>query len=99
MRFVGKKLSDDERYEVIHNIFVPDESYSFPQTKFGKFNRPFRSSWLEQYPGLVYSPSTDGAFCLPCVLFSADIDKRGQLVKEPYRNWKKATEQLDEHFI
>ena len=98
MRFVGKSLSDDEKYELLNNVFVPDGSYSFPFSTFGQAKRSFRSSWLKQYPGLVYSPSQDGAFCLVCVVFSTDIEARGQLVKEPFKNWKKATERFDEHF-
>ena len=33
------------------------------------------------------------------MLFSTDIEDRGQLVKEPFRNWKKATERFDEHSL
>ena len=102
MRFVGKRLSDDEKYELLNNVFVPDDSYLFPFSIFGgqsnHSKRAFKSSWLKTYPGLVYSPSEDGAFCLPCLLFSTDTDARGQLVKEPFKNWKKATERFNEHF-
>ena len=66
--------------------------------KFGEYTRSFQKAWIKLYPGLVYCPKEDAAYCLPCALFSTDLDKRGQLVKEPFRNWKKATQQFDEHF-
>ena len=101
--FVGKRLSADEKFDLINNLFTPEDSYSFLFFVFGTGihakKRSFKSSWLKQYPGLVYSPREDGAFCLPCVLFSTDIEARGQLVKEPVRNWRKATERFDEHFL
>ena len=52
-----------------------------------------------KYPGLFYSVSCDGAFCLHCVLVCKEPSKHGQLVSEPFRNWKKATEKFDEHFL
>jgi hypothetical protein len=51
-----------------------------------------------KYPGLFYSVSCDGAFCLHCVLVCKEPSKHGQLGSEPFRNWKKATEKFDEHF-
>ena len=101
--FVGKRLSADEKFDLINNVLTAEGSYSFPFSVFGTGihakKRSFKSSWLKQYPGLVFSPREDGAFCLPRVLFSTDIEARGQLVKEPVRNWKKATERFDEHFL
>lgn len=96
--FVGKTLSDTDRYDILENMFTPTASYKFPQTQYASFKRSFQLSWLSRYPGLVYSPACDGAYCLYCVLFKTDCNRRG-LVTEPYRNWKKATEKFDEHFL
>ena len=41
------------------------KNFSFPNTN----GRSFRYNWLESYTWLCYLPSTDGAFCLSCVLF------------------------------
>lgn len=81
------------------NVYKPDNSFKFPFTQFSGRNRSFQHNWLARYPGLCYSPQLDAAFCIYCVLFSTNTDKRGKLVKNPYRNWKKATEQFDEHFL
>lgn len=45
------------------------------------------------------SPQFDAEFCKYCVLFTTNTDKRGKLVTNPSTNWKKATEQFDEHFL
>lgn len=60
--FIHKNLSDDEKYELLKNVYVPENSYSFPSTRFGDKNRSFQYNWLNKYPGLAYSPSMDGAF-------------------------------------
>lgn len=96
--FVGKNLTDGQKYDAMTNILTPPPSFSFPTTKFGTKNRSFRLLWLSKYPGLVYSPSCDGAYCLPCVMFHTKTTQ-SQLVMEPFRNWKKATERFDEHFF
>ena len=96
---VNKVLSDEERYDALKNLHYPQIGYKFPQTSFGKINRSFQSQWLSKYHGLVYSVSCDGAFCLHCVLFCKEPSKHGQLVSEPFRNWKKATEKFDEHLL
>lgn len=97
--FCEKRLSDTEKYELMKNVYKPDVSFKFPSSKFGGKNRSFQFSWLARYPGLCYSPQFDAAFCMYCVLFTANTDKRGKLVTNPFTNWKKATEQFDEHFL
>ena len=58
-----KGMNKLEIENLIKNVFKPDKIFVFPKT--GK--RCFRYVWLERYPWLCYSPSTDGAYCLPCV--------------------------------
>ena len=36
---------------------------------------------------------------MPCVLFNCVQSRRGQLVVEPFRNWKKAVERFSEHLL
>ena len=95
--YVGKKLSRDEKFELLKNVHTPDANISYPMFSFGSKKRSFQHRWIARYPKLCYSSSTDGAFCLHCVLLSDD-QKQGQLVKQPFCNWKKATERFDEHF-
>ena len=41
----------------------------------------FKLNWLDELPGLIYSPLFDGEFCLPGAIFITDRDKYGVLVK------------------
>ena len=78
---------------LIDSVFVPGEKFEFPQSYFGKakISRKFRSSWLKEFNWLRYSPSQDGAFCLPCVLFGKMFPKKNgkasKLFKQPFRHW------------
>ena len=67
--FVNKKLSREMQFSVLNNVFVPESNFNFPVSIFGKSKRSFVHSWLSRFPGLVYSPSQDCAYCLPCSLF------------------------------
>ena len=61
--------------------------------------RSFQHSWISKYPGLSYSASQDGAYCLFCLLFVCDKTERVVLKRKPYRNWKHATEIFNGHFL
>lgn len=73
--------------------------FKFPLSVNGNKNRSFQRSWLERYPGLVYDVEEDGVYCIDCVLFEPEPEKRGKLVNAPFKNWKKALEIFDEHFF
>ena len=47
-------ISDIEKKDLIKNVFVPDDNFSFPET-----NRSFKSEWFKWFPWLCYSPSED----------------------------------------
>ena len=73
----------------------------FPKTTKSGRKRRFNSSWLQDFPWLVYSRYLDGTFCLPCILFarqcgcnSAKLDK---LVKSPLTFWTTAFCRLSNH--
>ena len=57
-------ISDIEKKDLIKNVFVPDDNFSFPET-----NRSFKSEWFKWFPWLCYSPSEDAVYCLAYVLF------------------------------
>ena len=64
----------------------------------GGCKRRFKLNWLNEMPGLVYSPLLDGAFCLPCTIFVTDRDKYGLLVNKPFRAWHRKSDKLVPHF-
>ena len=97
-RVVDKRLTDVEKLKALNKDWSPSESFKFPLTMFGKQKRSFQISWQSKYPGLVYSEQEDGAYCKFCVLFDCEAQKWGQLVKEPFRNWRKAVEKFNENF-
>ncbi|XP_052268219.1 52 kDa repressor of the inhibitor of the protein kinase-like [Dreissena polymorpha] len=92
------KLTDEERDTLLSTDWKPSEKHMYKKTQFGKTSRTFQSSWLQKYPGLVYSVEEDGAYCVHCVTFPGN-KKRGKLVSEPFQNWKKAIEVFDGHFF
>ena len=87
-------MTDLEIGTLIKNVFVPDKTYSFPITN----GRSCRSEWLKLYPWLCYSPSQDGAYYLPCVLFGdrfPNILLKKNPPKtffcQPFKQWDDAT--------
>ena len=59
--------------------------------------RRFQHSWLQKFPGLVYSESENGGFSQYCILFgrcAASVKELGVLVCRPLINFKKVTEIL-----
>ena len=58
-------MSDDEKFELINNVWKPPLSYEFPLTN----KRKFPYEWLRLCTSLCYSRYLDGSFCLSCVLF------------------------------
>ena len=92
-------LSDEEILDLIKNVFVPDKSFSFP--KRSTDSRSFRLEWLTMFPWLCYSPSMDGAFCLPCVLFGDKVQNKYRkllrLCSKPLVNWSDAVCTFKKH--
>ena len=80
--YVGRRLTDEEKYYLLTEAFIPVRSYAFPATLLNNCNRRFRHQWLESYEGLVYSPSLDACFCQYCFLFEANKSGRGHLTTD-----------------
>ena len=96
----GRSLSETEKYQLLKAPFMPDRKYKFPQVADSSgHNRSFQWQWLEEYPGLVYSPQGEGGFCKYCALFSKEPNKLGVLVAHPLKNFRKAKEILNNPFI
>ena len=65
-------LNEENRKMFLKHHFIPAPKYRFPRhydEKSGK-SRSFQAEWLDQFHWLVYSKSSDGGFCMPCVLFA-----------------------------
>ena len=92
-----RRLSDVDRFWLLHNAFRPDISYKYP-TKV-EYNKQcsFQHNWLVQFPWLCYSESCNGGFCVHCVLFARCSMPLGQLVTCPMSNFTRATVTLQEH--
>ena len=84
------KKKDNHDYLIKH-VLKPIINFKFPKNNNG---RCFRFSWLESFLWLCYSPSTDGAFCISCVLFGHKYPTRSIKVKklfsEPFTHWPDA---------
>ena len=95
------RLSDDQKYDIVKNVWKPPPNFAF-QTKIisGK-NRKFNYSFLDRFPWLVYFRCTDGAFCLACVLFGSkgvlNGSKLDRLMQSPSVNWSNASCRMNYH--
>ncbi|XP_063417365.1 52 kDa repressor of the inhibitor of the protein kinase-like [Mytilus trossulus] len=90
------QISDEQKYQLLRNHFIPNKKFVFPVTKYGGRNRTFQSTWLERYVGLVYSPSLNGCFCIYCFLFGSD--DLGVLSSKPLLDMAHAHDRLTKHF-
>lgn len=83
---------------MLKNRWEPPSDFQFP-TKTER-NLKFQPQWLKEFNWLVYSKSTDGAYCNFCVFFSPESVggiKPNALVCQPFNNWKKAKDQFKHH--
>ena len=99
---VGKVLSAEEKAKFLQP-WQPQQEHEYPssaQNDRSGQKRVLRKKHLEQFPWLVVSQLSKGAFCLPCVLFGAGgvggrSDGHGQppgaLVTRPLQQFKKLT--------
>lgn len=100
---IGKVLSDEEKYKHLTMSYEPPRNYEYPEHKEGEQKRKFRSDWLKEYSWLVYSQQQNGAYCLPCILFSGPDSggkhsvALGSLVARPLCKYKKALEIFRNH--
>ncbi|XP_065667641.1 52 kDa repressor of the inhibitor of the protein kinase-like [Hydra vulgaris] len=90
-------LTDHEIFLLIKNMFIPNVDYIFPKDS----GRQFRYLWLKEFSWLRYSKSTDGAFCLSCVLFGNKFKLRSRklthLYLEPFNKWSDAIRSFSNH--
>ena len=82
------KTPFDKLNECAH-IFRPPESFCFPVNQMYWRNWHFRFQWLHDH-SCAFSPSKDGGYCIPCVMFAANKSLLGQLVTSPLKNFARA---------
>lgn len=103
-------LTDNDRINVLKNVWKPDKNYTFPVSSSGgesskPKNRKFCYSWLEKHRWLTYSKIEDAAYCKYCAIFaphqvgSRSAQATGSLVIEGFKNWKKALEKFVQHEV
>jgi len=95
-------LSQEEKVDILENGWRPDITFRFPSS--GPRNLKFQASWQRDYDWLRYSAMKDGAYCIWCVCFSADVGcgkghhmQPGQLVTSKFAKWKDAKEVFNKH--
>ena len=92
-------LNAQEKYDLIKNVYTPNEEFDFPSSTFCGKNRKFVHSWLQTYQYLAYSPTKDAAFCVACTLFAENKADRGLLISTGFRNWQKANSKMNAHWF
>jgi len=81
----------------------PESQTSEKTKKLSGPKRSFRGQWLQQWPWLVYRPTTEDVVCSQCSeaeqqkLFTFSIRKDPSFICVGFKNWKKATNSFREH--
>lgn len=100
-----EKMSDNEKYQLIHNIYTPtkQEIRKYPVFQTGK-NRCAQHHWLiENKPFLTFSHVRQGFLCLPCAMFrplavgKGGHQTTGYFVTTAYRRYKDFGENWKNH--
>lgn len=98
---IKEKCSDEVKYEVLKNRWLPDEKYKFPAST--NRNLKFQRKWMIDFPWLAYSATYDGAFCRFCCFFCPREVGKGRhtitktFVTEAFNNWRKAIDAFRNH--
>ena len=94
-------FSDEQKYDILSNVWQPDGNFKFPIRILCNKNRKFLPTWLQNFSWLTYSRFLDGAFCLPCVLFGRRVGsnaaKLEKLMKSPFVDWSCASRRFNDH--
>ncbi|CAF3927502.1 unnamed protein product [Rotaria sordida] len=97
--WIGKRLTDEQKYELITNHFKPDKGFVWPYkerkvVKNGKSivqKRYLKQSHLDEFKWLRYSQFHKGLYCIACCLFATSVtgvSSFGKLVEKPLNDYK-----------
>ncbi|CAG2192484.1 unnamed protein product [Mytilus edulis] len=88
--FIGKSLNDTLKSTILGSKWTPEKGkFSFPLTH----GRRYNVAWEDKFNWLRYSPSTDSAFCAPCIAFGECKSSGGYSDKfssSGMKDWKNA---------
>ena len=91
-------LTNQEKYNLLCNVWQPDAAYTFPMNKAG---RRFQYKCLTIFPWPTYSAVANGAYCIHCVRFAGEschnATKLQRLFKTPLIASKPAVRKITEH--
>ena len=94
--YVGKRLSDDDRLQLLSTKNNLPDSFEYPVTS----GRRFNPRWLAGRPWLHYSVKNDSAYCVVCLCFCSSVEE-SPFVSTGFNKWKKAVGKksgyLDQH--
>ena len=62
----------------------PLHQFAFTAIYLGGCSHALHRNWLDDHPGMAYSTKVDGAFCVPCALFSSGHIKGQLVVTRPF---------------
>ncbi|CAG2199544.1 unnamed protein product [Mytilus edulis] len=86
----GKSLNDTLKSTILGSKWTPEKGkFSFPLTH----GRRYNVAWEDKFNWLRYSPSTDSAFCAPCIAFGECKSSGGYSDKfssSGMKDWKNA---------
>lgn len=98
----NQKVSDELKYKLLSNVWMPDEKFTFPISE--NRNLKFQLNWIKRFPWLCYTNMQgSGAVCKYCAIFFHNYtgkgahQKPGVLVTKPFNKWKNAIEILSVH--
>ena len=102
--YMGKQLSDSERFELHKRCWKPPTGYKFPEITEKTQIRRFNREWFNKYPWLRFSDKLGGGVCLYCIVFyhpgrsvgRGSFNAPTTFITKVWNNWKKS-EQLSEH--
>ena len=94
--YIGKKLSHDEKFELLKNVHTPDANFSYPLSRFGSKKRAFQHRWIARYPGLCWTVHSVSIVCSVMIwsrdslwssLFETGRKLQWSLLQEDAKQW------------
>ena len=79
--YIGKSLSEDEKFHLLSYSWKFPTTYKFPVTSARKFS----CTWLVNRPWLCYSVKNDGVLCTSCICFGS-TDSPSPFMSKGFRN-------------
>ena len=99
----AEKLSDAEKYDLLCNVWKPENNYDFLYVMVNNKKKRFQQQWLKNFSWLTYSPAVNGGFCINCVLFTGETNhnscKLQRLKSSPPQPTSSTVQKLNDHAL